>query len=103
MNMSPPPSTGQPAAAVTVPAGAQAKVSITNFAFDSAVISVKVGTEVVWTNNDIVAHTVTFKDVADSPVLNRGDRFSRTFPAPGNYAYICSIHPFMHGTVVVTA
>jgi plastocyanin len=104
MNMTAPPATGPAAgAAVMVAAGAQAKVSITNFAFDPAVLSVKVGTKIVWTNNDIVAHTVTFTDVANSPVLNRGATFSRTFTAPGTYSYICSIHPFMHGSVVVTA
>jgi amicyanin len=86
----------------TAPSGTKAKVSITNFAFDPAAVTVKVGTTVTWTNNDVVAHTVTFKDVANSPVLNRGNTFSRTFTAVGTYTYICSIHPFMHGTVVVT-
>jgi amicyanin len=88
--------------ATTVPSGAEAKVSISNFAFDPAVLTVKVGSTVTWTNNDIVAHTVTFTDVANSPVLNRGDHFSRTFTKAGTYSYICSIHPFMHGMVVVT-
>jgi plastocyanin len=88
--------------ATTAPSGAEAKVSISNFAFDPAVLTVKVGTTVTWTNNDIVAHTVTFTDVANSPVLNRGDHFSRTFTKVGTYSYICSIHPFMHGMVVVT-
>jgi plastocyanin len=85
-----------------VAAAASAKVSIANFAFDPARFTVKTGTTVVWTNHDIVAHTVTFTDVANSPVLNRGDTFSRPFTGPGTFSYICSIHPFMHGTVVVT-
>jgi amicyanin len=106
MNVTPPNS--MPAAAAPapsggeVPAAASAKVSIANFAFDPATLTIKAGTTVVWTNNDVVAHTVTFTDVANSPVLNRGDTFSRTFTAPGTFSYICSIHPFMHGTVVVT-
>lgn len=99
--------TGPPNATAPSPStaaiGAAAKVTITNFAFDPAALTVKAGTKVTWTNNDIVAHTVTFTDVANSPVLNRGDTFSRTFTTPGTYSYICSIHPFMHGTVVVTA
>jgi amicyanin len=85
------------------PISAAGKVTIANFAFAPAELTVKAGTKVTWTNNDIVAHTVTFTDVANSPVLNRGDMFSRTFTTPGTYSYICSIHPFMHGTVVVTA
>jgi amicyanin len=93
---------GQPPAAAPTPAGAAAKVNIANFAFSPATLTIKVGTKVTWTNNDVVAHTVTFTDVANSPVLNRGDTFSRTFTTAGTYSYICSIHPFMHGTVVVT-
>lgn len=86
----------------TAPAAAATKVSITNFAFDPAALTVKSGSTVTWTNNDVVAHTVTFTDVANSPILNRGNKFSRTFSQAGTYPYICSIHPFMHGTVVVT-
>jgi amicyanin len=86
----------------TAPAAAPGKVSIANFAFDPAALTVKSGSTVTWTNNDVVAHTVTFTDVANSPTLNRGDKFSRTFTKAGTYSYICSIHPFMHGTVVVT-
>jgi plastocyanin len=101
-----PPSNTSPSAAPTTSApatAAAAKVSIVNFAFDPAMTTVKAGGTVVWTNNDVVAHTVTFTDAANSPILNRGDKFSRTFTSPGTYSYICSIHPFMHGTVVVTA
>jgi plastocyanin len=93
-----PPNTPAPA-----PVSGTAKVTITNFAFSPAILTVRVGTKVTWTNEDIVAHTVTFTDVANSPVLNRGNTFSRTFTAAGTYSYICSIHPFMHGSVVVTA
>jgi plastocyanin len=28
--------------------------------------------------------------------------FSHTFATPGTFDYVCSIHPFMHATVVVT-
>jgi len=38
-----------------------------------------------------------------SPVLNQNDTYTHTFSSPGTYPYICSIHPFMHGTVVVTS
>jgi amicyanin len=106
MNMAP--MTSMPQAAPPVAAGGnvpvtgQAKVSIANFAFEPATLTVKAGTTVVWTNNDVVAHTVSFTDAANSPVLNHGDTFSRLFTAPGTFSYICSIHPFMHGTVVVT-
>jgi plastocyanin len=78
-------------------------VSITNFAFSPATVTVTAGSTVVWTNNDSVQHDITFDGggIASS-VLNQNDTFSHTFPTAGTYRYICSIHPFMHGTVIVT-
>jgi amicyanin len=79
-------------------------VHIKNLAFSAATITVKAGSTVVWTNNDAIQHDVTFDGggIASS-VLNHSDTFSHTFPTAGTYHYICSIHPFMHGTVIVTA
>jgi plastocyanin len=37
-----------------------------------------------------------------SPVLRKGETFSHAFQMAGTYPYICSIHPYMRGTVVVT-
>jgi len=45
---------------------------------------------------------VTSDDGAwDSGPLQPGESFSVALDQPGAYAYHCSIHPFMHGTVVV--
>jgi len=58
----------------------------------------------VWTNDDSVQHDITFDGGGIvSSVLNHNDTFSHTFPTAGTYHYICSIHPFMHGTVIVTS
>jgi amicyanin len=79
-------------------------VHIKNLAFSPAFITVKVGSTVVWTNDDSIQHDVTFDGRAiASSVLNHNDTFSHTFLTAGTYHYICSIHPFMHGTVIVTA
>jgi plastocyanin len=79
-------------------------VSIKNFAFAPFTITVVVGTTVTWTNEDGVAHDIFASSAGfKSPVLNQGDAATHTFSKPGTYHYICSIHPFMHGTVVVTA
>jgi len=79
-------------------------VGIKNFAFSPATITVPAGSTVVWTNDDSIQHDITFNggSIASS-VLNHNDTFSHTFPTAGTYHYICSIHPFMHGTVIVTA
>jgi len=78
-------------------------VKITNFAFSPATVTVTVGSTVVWTNGDSIQHDVTFNGGGIvSRVLNHNDTFSHTFPSAGTYHYICSIHPFMHGTVIVT-
>ena len=94
-----------PQAAPATPAVATSAVTINNFAFTPPVITVKAGTSVSWTNNDEEAHTV-FSGAAGmkSPVLDPGGtQYSFSFATPGTYNYNCTIHPFMHGTVVVTA
>jgi plastocyanin len=85
------------------PQGANA-VNISNFAFVPATLTVPVGTTVTWTNKDEEPHTVVSSDGSTfhSPGLDTGKTFSFTFPNAGTFDYICSIHPMMHGTVVVT-
>ena len=95
-------------AATSAPAGpavATTAVSINNFAFAPVAVTVKVGATVTWTNNDEEPHTV-FSSTGGmkSPVLaSNQNTYSFTFTAPGTYEYNCTIHPFMHGTVTVTA
>jgi len=95
------PAQGSPAQG---PAGTgRSAVAIQNFAFAPATLTVPVGTTVTWTNDDQDAHTVSATGGAfKSAVLNNGGVFSYTFSTAGRYDYICSIHPFMTATVVVT-
>jgi plastocyanin len=78
-------------------------VSIENFAFVPAQITVRAGTKVTWVNNDSVSHTVTANNGAfDSGTLQQGEKFSRTFTKAGKkFAYHCEIHPQMQGKVTV--
>lgn len=81
------------------------KVAIQNFAFSPGSITVKKGTQVTWTNQDSVAHTVTENDGKNgpsAPPLNQGQSYSFTFNQTGTFHYHCSIHPDMTGTVTVT-
>jgi YVTN family beta-propeller protein len=81
---------------------ANAKVSIANFAFAPAEISVVSGQAVTWTNDDAAPHGLAYKDGAPgaNPLLP-GVSFSRTYDKPGTYDYICAVHPYMSGKVVV--
>lgn len=94
--------------ATTAPAGpavATSKVTINNFAFSPATITIKAGTTVTWTNNDEEPHTVVSPSAGmkSKTLAGTSNTYSHAFSTPGTYAYNCSIHPFMHGTVVVTA
>ena len=78
-------------------------VAIQNFAFSLAIVTVKVGTTVTWTNRDQDAHTATAMSGGfHSPTLNTGQSYQYTFTTPGRFEYLCTIHPFMTATVVVT-
>jgi plastocyanin len=77
-------------------------VSIDNFTFTPAEITIAPGTTVRWVNHDDIPHTVveasrTFK----SRTLDTEDSFSMTFSVPGSFGYFCSLHPHMTGKVIV--
>ena len=96
------PQGGGESAHAQAPVGANA-VNIDGFAFVPATLTVKAGTTVTWTNNDEGPHTVVAGGGAfRSQALGSGGTYSFTFPAAGSFDYVCSIHPFMHGSVVVT-
>ena len=79
------------------------KIDISNFEFAPKSVTVKAGTAVTWTNQDSSAHTATATSPGggfDTGTLQQGD--SKTLKVePGTYQYICSIHPFMKGTLTV--
>ena|SRR5713101_493368 len=89
------------AAAVTA-AASPATVQIDNFAFAPATLTVSTGTTVTWKNEDDSPHRVADKNgTFTSGALDTDDTFSHTFAAPGEYSYICSLHPYMVGKIVV--
>jgi amicyanin len=99
---SPPASASVTTADSPAPQGGTA-VSISDFKFNPATLTVPVGTTVTWTNQDEEPHTLAAKDGSfHSPGIDTHGTYSFTFSTPGSYDYICSIHPFMTGTVVVT-
>jgi LysM repeat protein len=101
------PSTGYP---TPTPMSGMTNVSIHNMMFDPQSIIVRVGTIVMWKNNETngVPHTVTSgtpnapSGMFDSGNLNPGQSFQFTFNTPGTFQYYCRIHgAAMTGTVTV--
>ena len=89
---------------------AAAHVRIVDLAFVPAVIHVKPGQKIVWTNEDQVAHTVTSGMMSDenlwpsSPPLGEGKKFELVIRVPGTYAYFCKPHFYnaaMHARIIV--
>jgi plastocyanin len=81
-------------------------ITISNFMFQPMSTTVAPGAKVSVTNKDSVTHTLT--STSTPAAFNTGDIApgkTVTFTAPskaGSYAYICQIHQYMQGTLVVS-
>jgi plastocyanin len=79
-------------------------ITIKNFAFSPATLTVSPGATVSVTNKDSVTHTLT----SDTGAFNSGDvapGSTEHFAAPttpGTYHYRCNIHQFMTATLRVS-
>lgn len=69
---------------------------------------VDVGSIVIFLNTDITAHTFTAGTVKDGPsnefdtgLLMTGDSFEYHPDTIGKIPYICTIHPWMEGLIIV--
>jgi plastocyanin len=84
--------------------GVSGGVRIAGFAFAPKLRTARVGQKVTWENQDAsTVHTVTALDGSfGSGQLEQGDQFSHVFRRAGTFAYHCSIHATMRGTVKVT-
>ena len=80
-------------------------VVIRDFAFTPALVTVKPGSKVTWVNCETPgseSHTSTADAGAwNSPLLAPGATFTRQFDAVGPFAYHCTPHPGMTGSVRV--
>jgi plastocyanin len=109
----------QPAASATMAAmdhsqhsagaGTEAKLEIKLFTFKPAMLEVKPGTTLVWTNQDAIDHSVTagtpgsHSGAFDSDFFEQGQTYTFTFNEPGTYNYFCKRHESMVGTITVKA
>jgi len=76
----------------------------TTWGYTPASTTVAAGQTVTWTNSGAFAHDASATDGSwKTPLLNNGASGAVTFANPGTYTYICTPHPWMLGTIVVTA
>ena len=78
--------------------------------FIPSMVTIDVGGEVTWENDDTAAHTITSGTPAEGPdghfdssLVMAGSSFSHTFDEAGSFDYFCMVHPWMAGTVIVEA
>lgn len=84
------------------PVVASNSVTISNFNFSPSPLTIKVGDKVTWDNQDSVGHTATSDNNSfDTGTISPGQSGSFTFTKAGTYAYHCSVHPSMKGTIIV--
>jgi plastocyanin len=88
----------------TASSSAEVAVTIVSRAYQPPALTIEAGQTVTWTNHGFTPHTVTaVGGEFDSGRLNAGESFKETFSTPGTFAYTCTIHPSMKGTVTVLA
>ena len=91
--------------AVAPPPGGTAHVAMKVLEFTPAAIGARVGQRVVWRNDDTSPHNVTYVSgprFKSSRKLKPGAMFSLKVTSPGTIHYICTLHPWMKATIVVS-
>ena len=84
--------------------GGGASVTMKDIQFNPTQVKIKTGQTVTWTNDDSVGHDVTADSFKSGSAggINGGQSFQHTFKKAGTFSYVCTVHPGMKGTVVVT-
>jgi plastocyanin len=90
-----------PAAAPSASASGAKTVSINHFEFHPPALDIAKGTKVVFFNSSGTAHTATDKGAFDTGHIKPGHGVTVRFSQKGTFSYHCTIHPFMHGKIVV--
>jgi plastocyanin len=76
-------------------------IVIEGSAFVPDTLTVKRGDTVVWQNKDPFPHTVTAKGAFDSREIAANRSWKYTPHKAGEFAYVCTLHPNMKGTIKV--
>lgn len=77
-------------------------VTMEGLKFQPAALTVKAGDTVVWVNNDMFPHTATSNPGGfDSGAIAAGESWRYTIQQKGEFAYVCTYHPTMKGSLTV--
>ena len=76
-------------------------VNIASFAFLPAKLSAMAGKAITFFNSDDTPHQITVSGGPRTAVFLRGQKASLTLDKPGEYNYICGLHPSMKGVIEV--
>jgi plastocyanin len=81
--------------------GAKGDVNIASFAFLPARVGASVNKALTFFNSDDTPHQISVSGGPRTAVFLRGQKASLTFDKPGEYSYICGLHPSMKGVIEV--
>jgi YVTN family beta-propeller protein len=84
------------------PQSSSRRITISGFAFKPATLEVSAGETVTWVNDDGGPHSIAVMNGRASDPVMPGSSYSANFDRPGTYDYLCSIHPYMSGKILVT-
>lgn len=98
------PGTAQPATVTAAPAVAKgsASVSMQDFVFSPATVTIGVGDSVTWSNVGEEDHDAAGSGFTTGTVAPGGSA-THTFSSAGTFPYVCNFHPNMKGTVQVVS
>ena len=82
-------------------ASSSSKVTVKSFKYQPGTLQISKGSTVVFSNAAGVAHTATDSGVFNTGHIKPGHSASVRFKQKGTFTYHCTIHPFMHGKIVV--
>jgi LPXTG-motif cell wall-anchored protein len=98
------PAAPQPKPEVNAIAAASGSVTIADFSFSPASLTINQGDTVTWVNNGPTPHSATANNGSfNTGILKVGQSASHTFAQAGTFSYYCQPHPYMKATIVVQA
>jgi amicyanin len=90
----------------TATPGSTVEIVMKSLDFSPKAVKASVGQTVTWTNEDQAPHNVTYvsgpRFTSSSPMMQFGKRFSIVLRQPGTIHYVCTLHPWMKATIIVS-